>query len=253
MNVLIGTPIHRQGAYVLDKFLANQKEIQKLSPACEILFTTVDGSYAAELRDTLARQGLKGTAICYKVEKPAGAQSRLWNIASGREAIRRYFLTQTDARELLFLDADMTFDPAVAGILEKEISGYSAVFSGYPIRGQGVGLAGAGCLMLTREAAEKIKIRCVEFKGGETIFEDNLIEMDIFSLGGRIKKGFFVEIDHYSSPAEARHIVPQRVGLGRRITNQPLLRYLVIRASLLLHCNIPWRLFNLKARVMGKG
>jgi hypothetical protein len=252
MKILIGTPIHPQGAYALDKFLANQKEIQKEYPACELLFSSIDSSYVDELKGIIKRWGLKGTAIHYSVEKPAYARSRLWNIACGREVIRQYFLTQTDASALLFLDADMTFDPAVVSIMEKESKGYAAVFSGYGLRDGGVGLAGAGCLLLTREAAQKIKIRCYEFKNGDTIFEDNLIEMDLYRAGGRIKKGIFLSIDHYASSSGVRHISPQKVSPLRQLINHPLLRCILIRTSILFQRNIPWRLFSISAKLQKK-
>lgn len=249
MDVLIGTLIYRGGAYVLDKFLANQKEIQNRYSSCELLFATIDTSFLGELQDLISRWGLKGSVLSYEVEKPVYARSRLWNISCGREAIRRFFLRRTRAEALLYLDADMTFDPSVVSILEKEIEGYDAVFSGYPLRDGGIGLAGAGCLMLTRKAAEKIQIRCCEFKNGDTIFEDNLVEMDLYRQKCRIKKGFFLSIDHYASPEKTGHMIPQKVGTVRQITNHPWIRYWLIRTSIMLQMNVPWRLFVIISRM----
>ena len=106
-------------------------------------------------------------------------------------------------------------------------------------------------MMLTRNILEKIKFRCYEFKNGELIFEDNVLEMDSFRLGSRIKKGFFLSISHYTSTTEARHITPQPVGILRRITNWPFARYWRIRVSMMTRHNIPWKLKVLLSKFRG--
>jgi hypothetical protein len=241
-NVIVGTPICRRSSYAVDRFLCNQQEIQRHHPSSELVLSTSELDFAGVLRNRIASLQLRGTVIQHQVVKPDHARSRLWDIACGREAIRKHVLSQTQARHLLFLDADMTFEPAVIGILEREIRGCGAVFSGYPLRDYGTGLAGAGCVMLAREIMERLQFRCYEFKNGETIFEDNVLEMDLFRLGGRARKGFFVAITHYTSPTEARHVTPQPLGLARRAVNLGVIRYVLIRASILVRCNIPWRM-----------
>jgi hypothetical protein len=242
VNVVIGTPIFRKGSYVLDKFLTNQQQIQNIYPSSELVFATCEKGYVATLESKLSSHGLKGTVLHYDIKKPSYSQSNIWNITSGRETIRNYTYSKTNAKYLLFLDADMTFDPEVVTIMEQQIQGYGAAFSGYPLRDYGIGLAGAGCLMLTREILDKINFRCHEFKNGEVIFEDNILEMDLFRIRSRFKKGFFVSIEHYRSATEVKHIKPQQVGLLRKIANFPLLRYLLIRMSIMIRYNIPWKL-----------
>ena len=210
MDLVIGTPIHRKGAYVLDKFLDNQKQIQQKFPECKLVFSTDDLSYLDELMKSIQQSGIKGTVISFEVKKPVYAKSRLWNIAAGREAIRQYILSQTQAKRLLFIDSDMTCDPDVISIMEKEITHHDAVFSGYRFKNNRLGLFGAGCLLLTREALAKIKFRCYEFSNGQVINEDNVLEMDLFKNGYRIRKGFFLSIDHYITPLEVNHISPQK-------------------------------------------
>jgi hypothetical protein len=191
------------------------------------------------LNKMICLYGLKGTVICHQVEKPAYVKSRVWNIASGREAIRRYFLSQPEADRLCFMDADMTYDLAAIDILEKQITNYDAVFSGYRFSNNQIGLIGAGCLFMKRKTAEKLKFRCYEFKNGQVIFEDNLAEMDLFSHACRIKKGIFLSIDHYSSASEVAHIDPQKVRLYRRIMTGSLIRYCLFAVSVAIHYNIP--------------
>ena len=251
VNVVIGTPIHRDGAYVIDKFLSNQKQIQQSYPSSELILATSEHDFIKELESLLSFWKLRGTVLFYEVVKPDHARSNIWNIACGREAIREYALSQTEAIHLLFLDADMTFGPSVIKTMEKEIQGYDVVFSGYPLQRYGVGLAGAGCVMLTRSILEKIKFRCYEFKNGEVIFEDNLLEIDLFRLGSRIKKGFFLSINHYTSASEARQITPQQVGILRKIANCAFARYALIRASIMVQHNIPWKLKILLSKFTG--
>jgi hypothetical protein len=105
-----------------------------------------------------------------------------------------------------------------------------------------VGLAGLGCALLTRSTLERINFRCYEFKNGEVIFEDNMLEIDLFRLGSRVRKGFFLSINHYMDAAKTGRITPQPVGVLRQITNWPLARYLLIRASIIFRHNIPWKL-----------
>jgi len=242
MNVVIGTPIHREGAFVIDKFLSNQKQIQQSYPLSELILGTSEYPFINELESLVRFWNLKGTVLPYDIVKPEHARSNIWNIACGREAIREYTLSQTEAGYLLFLDADMIFESTVIEIMENEIQGYDVVFSGYPGQRYGLGLAGNGCVMLTRSILEKIKFRCYEFKNGQVIFEDNLLEMDLFQLRGRIKKGFFLTIHHYEEATKARHITPRPVGILRKITNFAFVRYVLIKASIMIQYNIPWKL-----------
>jgi hypothetical protein len=249
--VIIGTPVCRQGDYALDKFLTNQKAIQNVYPSSELVLTTSETDFSGELASALFSRGLRGRVLRHTTNRPDYARSRIWDIAGGRENLRQYFLSRPEARQLLFLDADMTFDPEVIKILQKEVRGYAAVFSGYPLRQTGLGLAGAGCILFTRDVLEKITFRCLEFRNGEVISEDNLIEMDLFGHG-RFRKGFFLAIDHYFQADTARSVVPRPVGPARRMLNNNLLRYILIKASVTLHYDIPEHLKALIGQLFEK-
>ncbi|MFC1967948.1 glycosyltransferase family A protein [Chloroflexota bacterium] len=251
MNVVIATAIYRQGAYVVDEFMSNQKQIQQSYSSTELILATPEYDFIRELENLISFWNLRGTVIPYEVVKPDHARSNIWDIACGRESIREYTLSQTEAECLLFLDADMTFEPSVIKIMENEIQGYDVVFSGYPLKRYGIGLAGAGCMMLTRSILEQVKFRCYEFKNGDVIFEDNLLEMDLFKLGSRVKKGFFLSINHYVSCTEARLINPQPVGILRKMANCTFVRYGLIGVSIMMQHNIPWKLKTLFNRSSG--
>ena len=251
VNVVIGTPIHRAGAYVLDRFLANQKEIQQKSPSSELVLATVEHDFADELEALLSSLGIRGKVLRYETVRPYHAQSRVWDIVCGREAIRQYMLSRAEAQYLLCLDADMTYDPDIIEIMEREIQGYDVVYSGSPLRDLGIALAGTGCCMLTVAVLEEVGFRCLEFKNGVVISEDNLLELDLIRSGKRIKKGFFLAISHYENENLVKSIGPQRVGLYRRVTHSAFVRRVLIQASIALKHNVGWWLLTLEYRLLG--
>ena len=239
LRILIGVLIYRKGAYILDKFLSNQAKIQQQSPSSELVIATAEHDFAGEIESMMNRWQLKGRILTYEIVKPEKAKNIIWNIASGREAVRQYFLYHSQAEGLLFLDADMIYEPKVVEIMSRELNGYDVVFSGYHRRDFGIGLAGAGCLLLNRDALEKIRVRCFEFGNGEIITEDTTLEMDLFRCGCHIKKGIFVSLAHYINLTESRHISPTKVSLFRKVSNNAFIRYCLIRASIMIHYNIP--------------
>ncbi|MFC2067622.1 hypothetical protein ACFLTP_01180 [Chloroflexota bacterium] len=251
VKVVIGTPIYREGAYIIDKFMSNQKQIQQSYLSTELILATTEYEFRKELEDLISFYDLRATVILYEAVKPDYACSNIWDIACGRESIREYTMSKTEAEYLLFLDADMTFEPSVIKIMKNEIQDYDVVFSGYPLQRYGIGLAGAGCLMLSRSTLEQIKFRCYEFKNGDVIFEDNVLEMDLFKLGSRVKKGFYLSINHYGSSTKVRRINPQPLGILRKITNYPFARYGLIWVSIMMQRNIPWKLKSLSSRLSG--
>lgn len=242
--ILIGTPVYRAGAYALDKFLANQQQIQRQYSSCELVLATCEDDFIPELNSLIDKYRLKAKVVHYETVKPDYAKNRVWNISCGREVLRKYMLSVDKYEGLLFLDADMTFEPSVVEIMTKEIEGYDAVFSGYHLRQIGICLTGAGCLLLARNAMEKVKFRCYEFKNGERITEDNVLEIDLFREGARIKKGFFLVIDHYFGPDEFKHIEPQKVRIYDRIMTSSLFRYCLINLNVLFRFNLSSRLFT---------
>ena len=242
VNVVVGVPIYRAGAYILDKFLANQKEIQRNYPSSELVFATNEPDFAKELEGALSDWELRGRVLRYETVKPSYARSKVWNISCGREKIRQYILSETSAKYLLSLDADMTYDPKIIDIMEREIQGFDVVYSGCLLRDFGVCLAGSGCCMLTKAVVEKVKYRCVEFRNATAISEDTLLELDLLKSGRRIKKGFFLSTSHYQDLEQARTVSPRSIGIYRRITHSAVVRYIIIEASLILRHNIGWKL-----------
>jgi hypothetical protein len=251
IDVVVGVLIYRHGAYIIDKLLADQKEIQQEYPGSELVFAVNETDFVEELKQLINSSGVRANVILYDTVKPHYAKSRVWNVTCGRESLRKYMLSQTQAKYFLSLDADMIYEPDIVKIMKREIQGCDIVFSGCPLRDYGIGLAGAGCVMINRSTLEKIGFRCIEFKNGDIMFEDNMLELDSFRLRSRIKRGFFLHVSHYRSANEARNIEPHRVSLYQTVTTSMLVRYLLIRASLIVKRNIPWRLKIIADKLRG--
>jgi hypothetical protein len=234
---MVGTPISRRTSFALDKFLSNQREIQQAYPDCSLVLATDEPDFVAELKEQIGRYYLKGEVITYETVKPDYARSRIWSITCGREALRRYVLSQ-GAEYLLFLDGDMVYAPSVISTMKARIQDFDVVSSGYRLPPHGVWGFGAGCLMLNREILSKITFRCYEFKNGQTIDEDLLLDVDLFSCHARVSKGIFVYIKHYINNQEYYEIEPRPMGWFRAVTSNLLVKYILTRVSILLRWHI---------------
>jgi hypothetical protein len=241
-EVVIGTVVYDAGSYILDRFLSNIGDIQQASSSSHFIVATCEADMAIKMQGNLHQKQLQGDVITYDVQKPAGAGDRIWNITCGREAIRQRFLSTFNAEFLVFLDSDMLFDPNVINILRKEIDGSDLVFSGYALKENGTGLAGCGCVIIRRKLLQQIKFRCYEFANHQVIFEDNLLEMDSFLAGARIRKGFFVKIEHYFDERNFAGIKPQPVSPWRKLINNPAIRCVAVRIAISLKFNFLWDL-----------
>jgi hypothetical protein len=246
--VIVGAPIYRGGAFVIDKFLENQKEIQKNYPSSELILSTEQKDYIEELKGLLKRYDLRGDVISFEVVKPDYARATNWNTTCGREAIRRYIVSKTEASHLLFIDVDMTCDPHIINILKKEIGSYDIVASGYAGRLYGIQTGGIGCTLFTRSALERITFRCCEFKNRMVIDEGEMLDMDTFSRRLKFKHGYLLAIDHYDTDGSVRHIEPHPVSVLRKVSNARLLRYILLKASVKCNYNIPSKLYTLRSR-----
>lgn len=235
MFVVIGTTVTRKAAFAFDNFMKNQKEIQERYPQSKLVVATDEPDFEEELNEYLRKYSVEGDIITYETKKPDYARDRVWSIVAGREAIRKYALN-TDANYLLYLDADMTYDPAIIGIMKEKIRGYAVVQSGYRHRSENLGgiVLSWGCSLIRREILERVKWRCYEFKNHEVIDDGALLDRDLIKLRARIRKGVFFKINHYYSSHEINTIEPQNLPLFRRIITLPLFRYILVTLSMIL-------------------
>ncbi len=225
IDVVIASPICRRSSFALDKFLSNQSDIQRFHPECYLVLATDESEFIEEAHQCLTDYGLRGQVIFYETKKTDYARnSRISSVTCGREAVRRWFLTESSADYLFFCDADMTYDASIIDILLDELRSYDGVYSGYIDRSIGsICLQGLGCTMFRRDVLNKVKFRCMEFNNGQILHEDFLCYVDLARCGAKIKRGIFATISHYHSPDEARTITPQPLDLRRRITTHPWL------------------------------
>ncbi len=134
----------------------------------------------------------------------------------------------------------MVYEPSVIAILKEQIQHFDVVKSGYEL--PGAWGFGAGCMMLEKGTLDKITFRCYEFKNGAVLQEDEVIDMDLFSCRARGRKGMFVSSKHNKDGLTGKAMEPRQIGWFRALTNSLLLRYLLVKASILFRKNIPARL-----------
>lgn len=236
IDVIIGTTAVKGSSFALSHFLKNQSEIQSNYGGSELIIATDQPDFVDELQSYLIEYKLRGCVILYRTDKPDNATNhRIWSMTFGREAIREYFLT-TDAEYLLSVDADMTFDPRIIDIMKREISDNRVIQSGYMMRSEMVNAMGfgLGCTFMRRDVLTKIKFRCLEFDKGDVIEEGVMFEFDLARQRIKTKKGIFLSINHYSATDEIYPIEAGKINLFQRCTNLPLIRYALIRLSIML-------------------
>jgi hypothetical protein len=238
-DVVVGTVINRKTAYILGRFLSNQSEIQKAYPYCVLLMATVEPDFALELKEKIIQCNLRGDIIKYDIIKPKYAKARERNITRGREVIRNYMVSKTKAEFLLFIDSDMTVDPRVIPILKGEIKGYDVIHSIYKLRYGGTNGTGLGCSLIKRDALIDNEFQCLEFKNGQIILGEDIFETHLFEQKRRVKRGYFLKITHYVNEKKGYTVIPKSLNPVKKITNLLLVRYLLIKMSILVHFDIP--------------
>jgi glycosyltransferase involved in cell wall biosynthesis len=234
MMAIIGVPINSKGAYVLDKFLKNQEEIQRNSIISVFtVFATEEVEFAEKLRYELIKYNLKADVIVFDINKPKNAGDRIWNIVAARNAIREYFL-RSKADYLIFMDADMTFSPSIVNkLIEKAEKGYDVVYNGYLDKdGRGINLTGFGGTLIKRWVMERIFFKCKERKG-RVVDECVFFELDLFRVRARVFRGFLVYTEHYGKK-NVSVSTPRELTFRERVSNSPYFRIPIHALSALL-------------------
>jgi len=242
-DVIVGVPICRRTSFVLDKFLANQREIQTAYLGCRLVLATDEPDFVEELKEQIRLHSVRGDVIAYETTKPDYARSRFWAVACGREALRQYALS-SGGEYFLSLDSDMVYAPSVIGTMKDKMKCHDVAISGYSMKWGAWGF-GAGCIMIGRETLRRITFRCYEFHNGQAIPEDTVLDMDMARCSARVSKGIFVSARHYTNSQHYKSIEPRPMGWFRAMTNSLLLRYLLIRMSILCKYNIPLKFHNM--------
>ena len=246
-DVIVGVPICRRTSSILDKFLANQREIQAAYPECTLTLATNEPDFVEELREQINLHSVMGEVITYDTVKPEGARTCLWNIACGREALPRHVLAKK-ARFFLSLDADMLFDPSVVAIMKNRIAGFDAVSTGCRSRPHGL-WADGGCFLMNSAILNDFAFRCYEFNNGETVDDGEALDCSLFRCHARVNKGFFVSIKHYMNGEDCYTAEPHPAGWFRRLTNSLLVRFILIQVRVLIRHNIANKLHRWVYRV----
>jgi hypothetical protein len=250
IEIVVGSTLCRRTAFVIDKFLLCQKEIQRFYPSSILVLSTDEPDFASELRDQLVFYKLKGEVITYKTNKPVNNISFIWSITGGREAIRKYAVYR-NVPYLLFVDADVLLEPSALIILTDRIRGSDVLWSAYRFPPKGDMRIAGGCFMMNHRIMTKIHFRCFEFGNKELIFEDELFDSDSFRQHARVIKGVFLHVKHYANQNEYVATEPQDLGWVRKLANSTFVRYILVSTSIAIKYNIPGRLHSLLYRVSG--
>ena len=67
-------------------------------------------------------------------------------------------------------------------------------------------------------------------------------EKCLVCLHSQVSKGLFLTMNHFNNADNMKRITPEPVKVLRKLINHPLLRYGLIKTSIDLSYNIPWRL-----------
>ena len=248
-DVVVGTPICRRTSFILDKFLSNQQEIQQAYPACMLVFATDEPDFVAELKGKINKYNLKVEVINYKTVKPDYAKSRVWSVTCAREALRNYTLSY-GAEYFLSFDADMIYEASVVSIMKGKIQRFDVIFSGYRKAPFGLWGFGNGCVMINKKMLNKLTFSCYEFSGGKEVDESEMLDLSLLKCHAKIVRGIFVSIKHYQNSEEYYAIKSQPVSWFRLVSNNLLIRYVLIRISIVTKTNIARKLQTLLYRIL---
>lgn len=188
MKILIGSPIAKDSAYALDKFIKNQIEIHKITKnKCLTLFASED----------IKKLPFKNKNFGLINFKPIiKGKDRIWKIVAARNSIREYFLDK-NFDYLIFIDSDMTFEPEIVNkLIEKAEEGYDVVFNIYRLKNDQVAYSGFGGTLIKKWVMKKIRFRCYENE--KTIVDEiNCFKKDLFKIKARTWRGLLTKSIHY--------------------------------------------------------
>ncbi|MDK2876578.1 MAG: hypothetical protein PWQ22_988 [Archaeoglobaceae archaeon] len=223
--IIVGVPVNEKSSYAIEKFLKNQEEIHKASKAeLKTVFATEDKNFADKLRRLLKSYAIASEVIEFEVKKPENARHRIWNIVAARNAIRDYFL-KSNAEYLIFMDADMTFEPEIVNKLLEIAKDYDVVYNGYLDRGSsGINLTGFGGTLIKRWVMEKVRFRCKE-KNGRVIDEGVYFEFDLVKIRAKVFRGFIAYSEHHDPKNPPSICYPRELKLSERVRNSIYFRF----------------------------
>ncbi|MCX7998581.1 MAG: glycosyltransferase [Leptospiraceae bacterium] len=244
VSAVIGVPINSKSAYIISKFIKNQKEIQKYSKIeCETVFATEERIFAEKLNELLKKYDGNFKIKEFDVFKSRIGKNRIWNIVSARNAIREYFL-KTDADYLVFMDADMLFEPEIINkLLKISKKGYDVVYNGYLDRGnpKGINLTGFGGTLIKRWVMEKVKFKCKE-RNGRVIDEGVYFEFELVKIRAKVYRGFIAYSEHHDAEKPPSICYPRELTVWEKIRNNPKFRFCFHLISIPLNYDLLWHL-----------
>lgn len=233
MTVIVGIPINQHSGYMLEKFLSNQEEIQEKSQyTLKLVFSTEDREFIPKLEDHLINTSLDYAILPFEVEKPEWTKDRIWALTQAREKIRKY-CTLHNLSGLIFLDADMTFDPGIVNILmNKACEGYNIVYKYYLLKNGRVTFNGFGGTFISRSIFQNIPFRCYESRNNKWVIDEGFFfEMDLLRRNARIFLGILCFSVHYSIDGSTGTLEKRPLSRLEKVKYFPPLRKFISRFS----------------------
>lgn len=210
----------RLESIMLNRFIENVRQMDYK----EFWISTDDNEFGEELKEAYPDINI----LIYTPMQPVGAEDkRIWTMTQGRRVLQDTFLKYR-CDWFLSLDADMIYDNDAVDKLKRHVGSCKIIQNAYLLRHhidfKAVGF-GLGCSLIHRSVLEKVEFRCKEYSVTHVIEEGNMFEFDATMAGYKVKKGNWININHYYNQYEY---------LNNDLISVPLTANQLIRFTLLL-------------------
>lgn len=222
---------------MLNRFIENVEQME----CSEFWISTDDTIFSKELRH--AHQNIN--VIYYAFEQPPTAKDkRIWVMTKGRQVLQDVFL-KSNCDWFLSLDADMTYDIDIVDKLKTAAGTCKIIQNAYLLRHHtdfnAIGF-GLGCSLIHRSVLENVKFRCKEYSVTNVIEEGNMFEFDVTLAGYKVKKGNWININHYYNQYEYLN----NALIGVPVTANQLIRFTLLLFTQTFKFDFSRTLFKLK-------
>ena len=237
IKVFIGATMPRLESVMLNRFIKNVEQME----FTEFWISTDDTIFGKELKQAHPNINV----LNYVFKQPHTAKDkRIWAMTQGRQVLQDAFL-KSNCDWFLSLDADMTYDDDIIAKMSEHKGTCKVIQNAYLLRHHldfhAVGF-GLGCSLIHRSVLEKVKFRCKEYSVTHVIEEGNMFEFDVTVAGYKVKKGNWINIDHYYNQYEYLN----NALIGVPFTANQLIRFTLLLFTQIFKFDFSRTLFKLK-------
>ena len=227
----------RLESIMLNRFIENVRQMDYK----EFWISTDDNKFGEELKGAYPDINI----LIYTHIQPMGAEDkRIWTMTKGRQILQDAFL-KSNCDWFLSLDADMTYNNDIIAKMSEHKGTCKVIQNAYLLRHHldfhAVGF-GLGCSLIHRSVLEKVKFRCKEYSVTHVIEEGNMFEFDVTVAGYKVKKGNWININHYYNQYEYLN----NALIGVPFTANQLIRFTLLLFTQTFKFDFSRTLFKLK-------